>query len=375
MTRYRKTPLTTKQLKEVDTPEITIEGLGGRKKQINYIWMPDKDGTLIKKDSSIVKKSFVNLSSEAQVALTEYIIRVQNRVPTDAARKVLFNSIVDGAVAAYKEGKKQSPWSILETLIKNAPDINSQSISYTQYDDIAASALINQVAKSIGYDTSLLSPEDRADFLTKINQAAQAADKQITRKATAGGMETVTIPGTFNGKDFANNYLWTKVNLADPKTIPTSVINQVDTIRTLLKNNGIQLSDREINKIGLDLSSKAKDINTVQKELTDIAAKDYPQLAPRLMATPGLTVREALSPLIKTIANTWEVDPDTIDITDPMIDQFIRPDGVLGKQPPKSNYDVYQWAVSQPRYEQTIAANTDARAAANSLGRAMGWGV
>ncbi len=111
MTRYREAKKTTATTSNILDPNkvsqdiANIKGQFGNKgstKTINYIWMPDKNGNLVKKDSAFVKRSFSKLSERAQTALAQYIITVQNRQPTDAARKTLLNSIVDGAVAAYK---------------------------------------------------------------------------------------------------------------------------------------------------------------------------------------------------------------------------------------------------------------------------------
>jgi hypothetical protein len=83
----------------IPDPKAELQGLKedlaakGSKKTINYIWMPDKDGTLVKKDSAFVKKSFSTLSKSAQRILAEYVIAVQNRQPTDAARRTVFNSL------------------------------------------------------------------------------------------------------------------------------------------------------------------------------------------------------------------------------------------------------------------------------------------
>lgn len=378
MTRYRKTPAQggqTTNITDLPTPELPTFPTKGSKGEKTYLWMPDKDGNLVKKEASTVKRSFAKLSAQAQIALTEYLIRVQNKVPTDASRRTLFNSIVDGAVASYKEGKKQTPWDVLGIMTQNAPDLANQQVNYTGYDKFTADAFLNQIADSIGFDLELLTDEDRADFLAKINEAAKAGGKTVTRQVSGGGVETVTTPAVFNAKEFAQNYLWSKVNLGDPKTLPVSVINQASAIRDLLKDNGLDLSDLEVSKIALDLSSGKKGIDALQQEFADMASRNYPQLAERLKATPGLTVRQAVSPIISTIAKAWEVDPSTIDINDPMIDQLIRPDGIIGKQAPKTNYDAYQWAVSQPQYESTTAAIGKAQEAALGLARAMGWGV
>lgn len=381
MTRYRKTPSQSgaqDPLKPSDLPEpsldITISPKGSKGSK-SFLWMPDKEGNLVKAEASTVKKSFAKLSAQAQVALTEYLIRYQNRVPTESARKTVFNSIVDGAVAAYKEGKKQTPWDILAIQMKNAPSIANQSINIVQYDRVTSDALLNQIADSIGFDTDLITEEDRTAFLNDINAAAQAGGKEVKRQVTGGGIETITTPAVFNAKDFANNFLWAKVNIGEPSSLPTKVIEQMSTIRKAIEDNGLQLSDPEVRKISLDVASGKKSTADIQKEFSTMAAKIYPQLAERLNATPGLTVRQAVSPILNTIAKTWEMDVNTLDLNDPMVDQLIRPDGVLGKQAPKTNYDAYMFAVNHPNYEKTEDAINKARQAALGLASAMGWGV
>ncbi len=62
MSRYRETG-------DIPSPSGTINfAAKGSKKVINYIWMPDKNGNLVKKDSAFVKKSFSSLSEKAQTA-------------------------------------------------------------------------------------------------------------------------------------------------------------------------------------------------------------------------------------------------------------------------------------------------------------------
>jgi hypothetical protein len=368
LTRYRKTNLPP------PPPTVDLSAVG-RKQEKTFLWMPDAEGNLVKKEASTVKKSFAKLSESAQIALTEYLIRVQNKVPTDAARRSLFNSIVDGAVAAYKEGKKQTPWDVLGILKENAPALDNQTVNYVQYDRITADALLNQIAESIGFNAELLTDDDRNDFLAKINEQAKAGGKTVTREVTGGGVETITTPAVFNAKDFAQNYIWAKVNLQDPTTLPSSVINQISSINDILNDNGIQLSEPEVAQISLDISSGKKSLDTIKAEFSDMAGRMYPQLAERLKATPGLTVRQAVSPLLNNIAKAWEVDVRTLDINDPRIDQLIRPDGIVGKEPPKTNYDVYQWAVNQPEYESTTDAISKAQQSALSLAKAMGFGV
>ncbi len=236
MTRYRKTQLPP------PSTVINFEGKGS-KKTINYIWMPDKDGNLVKKDSAFVKKSFSKLSEKAQTALAQYIITVQNRQPTDAARKTVWNSIVDAAVASYKEGKKQTPWDVLQVQLDNAPKRVDATYTYTNYDKITTDAILNQAARQLGFTEgpfAQFGEQDLADFYTKLTAAAKASGKtKQTVVKPDGTTEIIETPSLFDANSFAQNYLWSKVNIGDPKTLPTSVIDKIGNVRTILKANGL----------------------------------------------------------------------------------------------------------------------------------------
>jgi hypothetical protein len=338
--------------------------------------MPDKNGVLVKKDSAFVKKNFAKLSASAQNALAEYVIGVQNRQPTDAARKTVYNSIIDAAVAAYKEGKKQTPWDVLEVQLANTPPILNKSIAYTNYDKFSTDALLRKMAKDLGFPPAAITDADLSDFFSKVTESTKAGAKQTqVIIGPDGTQETITTPAQFDINTFAQNYLWSKVNLGDAKSLPTSVINQANALRNILKDNGLQLSDKEVTKYSYDIAKGDKTIADLQRDFSEMAAKLYPLYADRLRATPGLTVREAASSILNPIAAAWEIDPNELDITDPNIDQFIRPDGVIGKAQPKSAAEVSMWAMNHPNREKTKAEISRAQDAAVQFARVMGFGV
>lgn len=359
----------------VEAPTVTPPKKKG--KTITYIWMPDKDGNLIKADASIIKKSFAKLPSKAVLALQEYLITVEKKTaPTRAMRQTLWNTLVDGAIAAFKDGQKQSPWDVLNKLSRTTPEIQDIRVSYTEYDKLTADALLDKIAKSIGFNAELLTEQDRNDFLAKINAEAKAGGRVTERKTAEGLLETVTTPSIFDAAQFARDYIWTKVNIGDPKTLPETVVKQVSAIRNLLANNGIKtLTDKEINQYSLDIATGKMSLEDLQTEMTEQAAILYPQYADRLRRTPGLTVKELVVPTLKVVADAWEVPVDSLDFTSPEMDKLIRPDGSVGKMPPLDSYATYLWAVNHPNREKTIAANMEARDAAVGLARAMGFGV
>jgi hypothetical protein len=344
--------------------------------KITYIWMPDAKGNLVKADASVIKKSFAKLPSSAQVALTQYLLTIANKQPTDSARQALWNDIVDGAIAAFKEGKKQSPWDVLDVLTKNSPAVNGESVTYTSYDDITAAALLSKIASDIGFDVNLLSAADKKEFFDKLNTEAKASGKTTTRKAASGGTETIVTPSLFNAKDFTESFLWAKVNFDDTTKLPSKAITQISSIKSILKANGISdLSQKEINALGVALASGKQTIDALKKDLGAKAALRYPLFAKRLQDTPGLTVMDVVEPYITQMAKWWEIDPNTIDLDNPDLDKFVRPDGTAGNVPMGSISDWVTYLKNHPNSEKAGWAKDLARDSAIGIASAMGFGV
>ena len=357
-------------------PTIVIPKKETKGPKITYIWMPDAKGNLVKADASVVKKSFAKLPSSAQVSLTQYLLTIANKQPTDTARQALWNDIVDGAIAAFKEGQKKSPWDVLAVLTKNSPAVNGESVTYTEYDQITADALLNKIAETIGFDVSGLSSADKTEFFNKLNTEAKASGKTTTRKAATGGTETVVTPSLFNAKDFTESFLWAKVNLGDTTKLPSSAITQIASIKSILKDNGISdLSQKEINALGVALASGKQTIDALKKDLGAKAAKRYPLFAKRLQDTPGLTVMDIVEPYVAQMAKYWEIDPNTIDLDNPDLDKFVRPDGTAGNVQMGALSDWVSYLKNHPNSEKASWSKELARDSAVGVARAMGFGV
>ena len=357
-------------------PIIVIPEKKDKGPKITYIWMPDAKGNLVKADASVVKKSFAKLPGSAQVALTQYLLTIANKQPTDAARQSLWNDIVDGAIAAFKEGKKQSPWDVLDVLTKNSPAVTGESVSYTEYDEITSEALLNKIAEAIGFNVAALSVADKKEFFDKLNTEAKASGRTTTRRAASGGMETVVTPSLFDAKSFTESFLWAKVNLGDTSNLPSSAIAKIASINSLLKANGISdYSKKEIDAFGVALASGAKTIDEFKNEFAAKAAARYPLFAKRLQDTPGLTVSDVVEPYVTQMAKWWEIDPDTVDLDNPDLDRFVRPDGTAGNVPMGSLSDWIAYLKNHPNSEKTTWANESARDGAVGIARAMGFGV
>jgi hypothetical protein len=122
------------------------------------------------------------------------------------------------------------------------------------------------------------------------------------------------------------------------------------------------------------LGSSIKTLADYTADLQRIAIQEHPMLADRLKTDPTLTVRAIAQPVINLLATTWEVDPATIGLDDPIVSQYLRPGGADGKGVTLNYADVKRMALADPRNEFTTKANEDARDAAVGLARAMGAG-
>jgi len=344
-------------------------------KEKTYLWMVNSKGEFVKVEASTVRKSFATLGHNDRVLLDEYLIST-NKTPTDALRKTLWNTIVAGAESEYKQGRQITPWDAIQVMQDQVPG-KIVNTSYVGYDKASADATLNLVAKDIGFDLTQLTDADREAFLTSISEEAKNSGKVIQKTANAGGMETITTPTTFNAKTFAENWLWAKVNLGNPAKLPAKAVASLSTVKTILADNGINyLGPAEINKLAVDLASGTTNETKIKTEYATIAAKNYPQLAERLLKNPGqYTVADLITPYVSAVAKWWEKDPATITITDDIIDKAVRPDGTAGKLPMMSVADFVNTLKNSPEAEKTSWAIDGARTAATGLARAMGFGV
>lgn len=351
---------------------------GSTKKPPAYIWTINADGKVVKMEASVAKKSFATLPESAQSALAQQLMNT-NVMPTTTSLKSLWDKIVDGAAAEYKAGKKSTPWDVLKILQKNTPvNTGIQSTVLKDYNPVIANAYLNNVAATIGFDVNQLTEADKADFAAKIKEAASGFGKQTTRviNPLTGATETSITPDLFDPKTFTENWLWAKVNIGDPSKLPTTAITALSSVKKILRNNGIDyLGEVEVNKLAVNIASGKTNAAALQTEFSKKAAQNYPLLADRLLANPEASVMDLLSPAVNAIAKWLEIDPNSIDLTNPYLDKYARPDGAAGKVSMPSMADFITSLKNSPDAEKTTWANEAARGAATGLARAMGFGV
>ena len=273
-----------------------------------------------------------------------------------------------------------------------AGNVNSTTTqkSVTRLTPASARALLEKSRTDAQY-TAGITKADVDDFIAKFNaeqdrqiaEVVKSAQTRVTPGASPDAIQreinnilTTDYPSFFKPTEFADNYIWAKVNFGEEKTLGGKAIQALNDVRSIVRGyNASEISDIEI-------EDAARKIATGKITKEDYAAKvgsqfgaNYPQLLERLQSTPGATVRSLASPYINLMAKELELDPESINLDDPDLDKALRPDGVAGKVPMMSLADYKRALRSSPRWEYTTAANEAARSSATGIARALGFGV
>ena len=275
---------------------------------------------------------------------------------------------------------------ILAGINANAGSANSTTTykDAIKLTDVAAKQLLDTIMADIQF-TGKLSKADLIDFVKQYNDAAnkqldtviQTVRSQTKPGDTAEDIKNIiktTSPSFFEPKDFAKDYLWTKVNFADEKTLGAKALDALTNARQIAKSFNLStVSDIEIQEAAKRIATGKITAENYKTELAAKAAAEYPQLIDRIKSTPGATVRSLYNPVLKAVADVWEVDVESLDLNDPFIDSLLRPDGVIGKAPSATVGQATQRALAHPNADKAQKQITNATNAASQFAKAIGY--
>ena len=283
--------------------------------------------------------------------------------------------------------------ALIEAILGNASaKATASKNSTTTYKDAiklteaGAKQLLDSIMADIQF-TGKLSKADLAEFVNKYNATANAQLETVIQAVrdktkpgdTAEDIKTIiktTSPSFFDSKQYTKDYLWSKVNFADEKTLGAKALDALTTARQIAKAFNLStVSDIEIQDAAKRIATGKISSEDYKTELATKAAAEYPQLADRFKSTPGATVRSLYNPILKAVADAWETDVESLDLNDPFIDSLLRPDGVIGKVPSVTIGEATQKALMHPKANNTQKQISNAKASATSLARALGFGI
>ena len=297
---------------------------------------------------------------------------------------------IDAAAAKLLEGLPGFK-AVYDSLSPSTPkDTTTTSKSLTKLTTASAKALLEAAAKDAQF-MGKFSAADIADFIAKFNaeQAKQietvvkAASSKIKPGLTAEAAQkelqsiiTTEYPSFFKPATFASDFIWSKVNFKDEKSLGGKALTALGNVRSILAGFGpLDFSEAEVQTAAKKIARGEISNDDFRSTIAQKAMVNYPQYAERLRQNPGFTLKDLASPYINLMAKELELDPTTIELDDPILDKALRPDGTAGKLPTASLAEFRAMVRKSPKWEYTTAANEAARSAATELGRAFGYGV
>lgn len=299
------------------------------------------------------------------------------------------------AIKIAEEGKELTPQEIKEKAFLEAgiqlgskTNETTTSIEKVQINPVAAKALLEAMMAEIGY-TGKFSKKDLLDFVNKFNyESSLQIDKAIrqtnSERISGGTAEevnknksisvTTKMLSLFDPKQFARDFIWTKINFKDDAALPTKALDVLRQVREQIRGFNLNtISETEIRNEAKLVATGKKTLDDLKEKFSQQAQIYYPTLALRLKDNPGANIRDLARPAISLISKTLEIPEDEIDLNDSLLDSWLRPDGFTGKisSPPLSALKAA--AINDKRYDKTTTAINSGVESARALAQAMGF--
>ena len=125
----------------------------------------------------------------------------------------------------------------------------------------------------------------------------------------------------------------------------------VQTLRSTANANGVSLSQQQLDQYALDIQN-GKDIKVIQSQIRNIAGAGMPDNVKKLLAE-GTDLETVYAPYRTQMAAILEVNPETINFTDPALRNAIGPNGEM------SIYDFQRALRKDARWQYTNNARED----------------
>jgi hypothetical protein len=277
-----------------------------------------------------------------------------------------------------------------------APKTDTQSQGTGTYKDVikltpdSAKLLLTQAAKDAQF-IGTLSKADIADFIAKFQTEANKQMAIVIRQAqdsqkvgatpsdlvtSISNQVTKNFPSFFKADVFAKDYIWSKINFKNEKSLAGPSLTALAQARKVVSDfHVLGVSEKEIQIAAKQIAKGEKSVDDYTAEIQRVAMKEYPSLADRFKLDSTLTTKDIVSPVVNLLAKVWELPAGDIQMDNPYVMSYLNPTGADGKGEAPTLTDIYYRALKDPKRQKTIAANEEARQAATSLGQAWGAGV
>lgn len=269
----------------------------------------------------------------------------------DALNRILAGKITDPALQLAEIQK--SEW-----FLKNSEDFRKFQVAKTKDPATFEADLIKNT-------NALILKYKAAGIPITTQEATSMAEKLMMKSQRVNG-KTVVYDDTF-----INNALASAVDFSKKRTIGNVTLYDLAGNTEKLANQlydmawdyGFQSTksnkgfDQWLQNSVRGLIAGTTTEEDLKAELTNQAASAFPGLAAQL--SRGQTLREAADPWLKALADTWEVDQDTLDLNDDYVNRVLNQTDEKGNVTPMNLYQVKTAARKSPKWQYTERAKEE----------------
>lgn len=229
--------------------------------------------------------------------------------------------------------------------------------------------LTNTMVSLIGRDPT---KQEITEFKKRIDEVLKARPTRVRVE----GQTRIEQQGV-NAEQFASEYVLSRiVNPAFRDNPEIEFGGQIGELRRTLKDYaismGLPVNTPALNNRVLKIANNKSTSQDQIARMRALAMEQYKPFAQRLQEDEDLTVRELANPYIQLMADTLEIDSDSISLTDKNIQNaMLGEDGMT----PMNLRDFRRKLRQDPRFDYTVQASQEATGVAKSLLQAFGYGV
>src|SRR5215472_5371972 len=255
--------------------------------------------------------------------------------------------------------------SLFQEAVKNTwtPDVFTAHLKQTKWW-AANSGTMRQAA--------VLKSEDPATYQAQIAAAQSAAGAEAVKQgailstAQLNKLATNIVTYGWNNEQVAN-FLGQYVDFNDKHVIGGQAGQIYNQLRQYAYQQGVQLSDNTIKTYAQYVVRGLSDMNGIMNQIQGTAAGKYPAFAQQIQA--GATVKDMTAPYEQIMAKELNIDPQSIDPSNKLIQQAINQRDAKGQPAPAMSLTDFQNLVrNQSDWGKTQAAiNTTGQVARQVL--------
>jgi hypothetical protein len=219
---------------------------------------------------------------------------------------------------------------------------------------------------NLKYTSKKSTDNEFSKFYDDLVKAQQKAPIKYEKKKIGGTWYNVQTSDGVNAEEFAETYIFNKINFAD-ENLGGAAGQNLTAVSELAKMYDVNLSLAERGQLAKALTTGADTDNDIRKTLADKAKLKYKMLADDITET--VTVKDLLAEQLSAYSRTLELNQADVNISD--IESYAFKEGKLLN----TSETIQNIKNNNVAYRSTNNAKQEASSFALGLARSLGYGV